>query len=385
MSLIYLDFLTTTPTAPSVVEAMLPYYRQHFLLPLQSHPQAAAVADAIEDAREKVAELLGSESVQIVLTGGGTEANLLGLIGSMHARYPPASLSPETNDRSPRVIVAAGESGAIDRAVDEMGRSGWAVDVVSPRADGSISVDAFEQRIRPTTRQAAVSLANATTGVIQPIGRIAKLCRNHDIRLHCDASAAAGRIPINADALDVDTLAISGHRIYGPKGSGALYVRRGLRLRSMLMAGDREMGLLSGCDNVPAIVGLGAAARLTSRGLESAAESMNQHVERLLDGLQRTPAPATAGRLATESRSLPGVAAIGLPMPAASLVSLTRHVVVGHVRSFNPPDTFARTLLAAGMDRESIESTARISVGWTTSRDQIERAVELIGAVAECP
>ena len=250
-------------------------------------------------------------------------------------------------------------------------------------------MDAFEQRIGPRTAQAAVALAGSTTGVIRPIAQIAKLCQNHNIRLHCDGSAAAGRIPIDCRRLGVDTLAFSGHRIYGPKGAGALYVRRGLRLRPTVLAGDREMGLLSGCDNVPAIVGLGAAARLAGRGLASAADAMNDHVGRLIRGLRegcssRDTESSSYRRLASQSDSLPGVAAIELPMPAGSLVASTRHVIVGHVRSFEPPDTFARTLRAAGLERAAIESIARISVGWTTTADQIDRAVELIGSVAGC-
>ena len=132
MSLIYLDFLTTTPTAPSVVDAMLPYFQQHYLLPLQSHPQAAAVGDAIEAAREKVAEMLAAEAAEVVLTGGGTEANVLGLVGSMHAMHPPGTLRPQSDDRSPRLLLAAGEGGG-----DRPGRRGDGAGRLGHRFGGS--------------------------------------------------------------------------------------------------------------------------------------------------------------------------------------------------------------------------------------------------------
>lgn len=390
MSLIYLDFNRTTPVAPSVVESMQAFWSTHFMLPSQSHVHASAVSEAIEGAREGVSMLLGCDPFEVVFTSGGTEANNLGVLGAAkicHAGAEPQSLIPAYPCNSdvppPHALISELESESVMAAAKHLRLLGWAVDTVPADAQGIVSVEQFASRVQPSTRLACLQLANPVLGTIQPLRSLADFCHGRGIRVHCDATAAVGRIPLDVHQLRVDTLSLTAHTFYGPKGTGALYVRRGLDLHPISFGESREMGLRAGSENVPGIVGLGAAASLTARCVDEAQATLSELCERLVSGLHRT-LDGRISVLAEDVPRLPNTVAIEMDQQARRIQRAARQIVVASAQSSSPPDAITRTLGAIGRNNQQIGRTLRFSVGWTTSREQIDRAVDLIAEAHEC-
>lgn len=389
MSLIYLDFNRTTPVAPSVVESMQAFWSTHFMLPSQSHVHAAAVGEAIESARENVSMLIGCDPYEVIFTSGGTEANNLGVLGAAmtsHAGSDQSDLLPSypigADVPPPHALVSEVETESVIAAAKQLLRLGWRVDWVPCDSQGLVSVDAFASRFEPTTRLVCLQLANPILGTIQPIRELADRCHSRGIRIHCDGTAAVGRIPIDVHRLRVDTLSLTAHKFYGPKGSGALYVRRGLDMQPISFGESREMGLRAGSENVPGIVGLGAAAAMTARCVDEAQATLRELCERLTQGLRRT----LDGRIELLSEHvdrIPGTVAIDVGSEAKRIQKSARQLVVAAAQSQSPPDEFTRVLRATGRTDPQIGRTLRFSVGWTTSRDQIDRAVNLVAEAYE--
>ncbi len=240
---IYLDFNRTTPLAPSVLEAMQEYWTEHFMLPGQEHAQARAIGESLEAAREHVAGLIGCEAFEIIFTSGCTEANNLAIQG-IATQHPGSHL-----------IVSALEHDSVLATVAKLQERGWSFDVVFPESDGRIDPDRFAEFIRPNTRLACMQLANSMLGTLQPVRQIADLCHSRGIPVHCDASQAFGKMAVSVAELRVDTLSLSGHKFYGPKGAGALYIRRAFRWPPLCSAKQKKWG----CDR---------AARMCPAGLD---------------------------------------------------------------------------------------------------------------------
>ncbi|TWT97394.1 cysteine desulfurase family protein [Neorhodopirellula pilleata] len=390
MSLIYLDFNRTTPVAPSVIDAMQAFWTTHFMLPSQSHVHASAVNEAIENAREGVSLLLGCDPFEVVFTSGGTEANNLGILGAAmicRAGGDSTDLVPaypcNRDEPAPHALVAEIESEAVLASAIQLRLLGWEIETVPCNSFGILSTHEFQSRFRETTRLVCLQLANPVLGTIQPIRELADLCHNRGIRVHCDATAAVGRIPIDVNQLRVDTLSLTAHKIYGPKGVGALFVRRGLDLHPISFGESREMGLRAGSENVPGIVGLGAAASLTARCVDEAQSTLSELSDRLIDGLRST----LDGRVTVLSEHcdrLPNTIAIEMGCEARRLQKAARHIVVASAQSNHPPDEMTRILRAIGRTDKQIGRTLRFSVGWTTSREQIDKAVDLLAEASEC-
>ena len=375
MSLIYLDYNRTTPLAPSVLEAMQPFWSTHFMLPGQEHPYAQAIGESLECARENVSLMVGCEPFEIVFTSGGTEANNLAIMGTL-GRRPPA-----------HALVSALEHDSVIGAANNLAEAGWSVDTVPCRTDGRIDPEQLAAMIRPDTRLACVQLANPVLGTIQSVREIADLCHNRGVLVHCDATQAFGKIAVDASQLRADTIAISGHKFYGPKGSGALYIRRGLSLAPIAFGEPREMGLRPGAENIPACIGLGAAAALAGRGAREAKTNLTELRERLINGILSTIKP-TPVILCQGAPRLPNTVAVELPASARQVQRVARQLAVASSQSSTPPDEMTRVLREIGCSDSQIGRTLRFSVGWTTSRDQIDRAVELLADACDkctCP
>lgn len=365
MSVIYLDFNRTTPLAPSVLEAMQPYWTRHFMLPGQEHPHAQAVGEALESAREGVALLAGCEPFEVVFTSGGTESNNLAVLGTVGHRAPG------------HLLVSALEHDSVLAAAHSLSSLGWQIELVPCNNLGLVDPEQFAGLIRDDTQLACVQLANPVLGVVQPVREIADICHNRGVPIHCDATQAFGKIPVDVNRLRVDTLSISGHKFYGPKGCGAIYLRRGLHLAPIAYGEPREMGLRPGAENIPACIGLGAAATLAAKCCEDVEGSLAELTKRFCKGIVGTISPSPIV-LCEESHRLPNTVSIQMPRSARKIQRSARNLVLSTARSDAPPDEMTRALQAIGRTHAEVGRTLRISLGWTTSHDQVDRAVELL-------
>ena len=277
---IYLDHQATTPVDPRVLEAMLPYFTEQFgNAASRQHVFGWTADDAVETARHHVARLIGARAKEIVFTSGATEANTLALRGAVAAR----------RDRGAHVVTLATEHKAVLDTCARLGRDGVDVTVLPVEADGRIDVARVASALRDDTVLASVMTANNEIGVLQPIAELARLCRARGVWLHTDAVQAVGHVPFDVEALGVDLASMSAHKMYGPKGVGALFVRRSPKvvLEPQTVGGGQEQGLRAGTLNVPAIVGFGAAAAIAREGLAAEQARVGALRDRLLAGLTR--------------------------------------------------------------------------------------------------
>lgn len=269
MRRIYMDHSATTPVAPEVLEAMLPYFREKYGNASSLHEFGREARDAVESAREKLASLIGASPDEIYFTSGGTESDNMALKG--------VALS----GRGKHIITTSIEHPAVLEVCRSLERMGFDVTYVPVDDQGIVDPGEIERAIRDDTVLISVMHANNEIGTIQPIEMIAEIASSRDILLHTDAVQTVGKIPVNVDRLGVDLLSISAHKFYGPKGVGALYVRKGTKIESILQGGGHERGLRSGTENVPGIVGLGRAAELASEIMEGEVERLTALRERL--------------------------------------------------------------------------------------------------------
>lgn len=247
--MIYLDYAATTPLDCEVEKAMQAFSRDNFANPSSSHHLGRVARTALEDARDRVASRLHAQSAEIIFTSGGTEADNLALFGVMHA-----------NKRAVKhIITTAFEHHAILSCCDRLQAEGIKVSYLLPDCSGRVSAAQVAEAMTDDTVMVSVMYANNEIGTIQPIADIGKLCRERNILLHCDAVQAAGDQSLHVEQLSVDLLALSAHKIYGPKGVGALYVRRGVRLQAMLFGGGQEHNRRAGSENVSGIIGFAQA------------------------------------------------------------------------------------------------------------------------------
>lgn len=278
---IYFDNNATTPCDPRVVEAMIPYLGERFGNPAsRNHAFGWEAQEAVEVAREQVGALIGATAKEIVFTSGATESNNLAIKG--------AALYYEKKGK--HIITVATEHKAVLDSCHALERDGFEVSYLDVKPDGRIDLDVLAAAIRPDTILISVMFANNEIGVIQPIAEIGALCKEKGVLFHCDAVQALAYVPINVEALGIDLLSISAHKMYGPKGIGALYVRRGrprVRLQALIDGGGHERGLRSGTLPTHQIVGLGKAAELCKEAIEGGeVEKIRALRDRLWTGLQ---------------------------------------------------------------------------------------------------
>ena len=253
--LIYLDNAATTKTAPEVVEAMLPYFTEHYGNPSSIYGFAAANKEVITGCREQIAGILGAKSEEIYFTAGGSESDNWALIATAEAY----------GSKGKHIITSKIEHHAILHTCEYLEKKGYEVTYLDVDEAGLVDLEQLRASIREDTILISVMFANNEIGTIQPIGEIGQIAREHGILFHTDAVQAFGQIPINVDELHIDMLSASGHKFNGPKGIGFLYIRRGVKIRSFIHGGAQERRRRAGTENVPGIVGIGAAAERAAR------------------------------------------------------------------------------------------------------------------------
>lgn len=394
MRSIYLDYCTTTPIAASVRESMLPFLGELYGHPANSHWFGRAAQEAIEDARSNLAMLLGCHPAEIVFTAGGTESVNIGLLGVARA------VAHSRSSFRPHLIISKLEHRCVSECAKQLQREGWEVSQIGCGRDGIIDLDELQEAAKDTTRIVSVIHANHRIGTVQPIERIAEVCKAKDILLHCDSAQAIGKVDCNVDRLGVDLLSLSGHKFYAPKGVGALYLRQGVPIEPILFGEGAEAGLRPGTANVAGIAGLGQAAKLALAGLKSTIDQtakMRDRFHRQLEKLLGRPievhgkgAPRLPNLLSVQ---LPGVTAeaiqnrvpeicFGNQTPSPVCVPPPQsaeeyQAAAASERTRNP------THAAIGLTPEQSASTLRVSFGWTTSEEEVQQAVQMIASAYE--
>jgi cysteine desulfurase len=379
---IYLDNQSTTPIDPRVLEAMLPYFTEHFGNPhSESHVYGRNAAAAIEVARAELARLVNADPREIVFTSGATESNNLALKGAAHfARaHPPAGTQPRDH-----IIVLATEHKCVLESAAALAREGFAVEYLPVEPNGLVSVDRLAAALTERTLLVSVMAAHNEIGIIQPLAELGALCRARGVLFHTDAAQAAGKTPLDVGAMNIDLMSISGHKMYGPKGVGALYVRRRPRVRlvPLIDGGGQERGLRSGTLPTPLCVGFGRAAALAAAEMEGEAARLRTLRDRLQDNLMRRVDGLTING-DTEHR-LPGN--LNLSFAGISAPELIE-ACPGVAMSTGSACTSATiepsyVLRALGLSDELANASIRLGLGRFTTAAEVDFAVDALAAAA---
>jgi cysteine desulfurase len=374
--MIYLDHNATTPVRPEVVEVMLPYLNTHFGNPSSVHRAGRRAKQGLEDGREQVAALLNARPADVLFTSGGTESNNLALRGV---------LRQVAYGKNTHVVTTAIEHSSVLEPLQMLAQEGISLTILPVDGDGQVSVEDLTAAIRPETALVSIGLANHEIGTIQPIATMSQILRQHGAFFHVDAVQAAGKLPLDVARLGADLLSLSAHKIYGPKGIGALYVRKGTALAPVFGGGPQEREKRPGTENVAAAVGFGAAATLAARELESNAAQALRLTTKLWEGIrERIPAVSLNGsqyqRLAnTLNVGFTGAAAEGLMMGldlAGIAVSTGSACAAGSVEP-------SHVLLALGRNETDAKSAIRFSVGKDTTDQEIEHVLAVLPTIVE--
>jgi cysteine desulfurase len=365
MQPIYLDHNATTPVDPDVLAAMLPFLREEFGNPSSAHALGRRAREAVEAARAEVAASIGAQHDEIVFTGGGTEASNMAIRGGV--RIAPARRG---------VVTSTIEHPATEECCRLVAAEGCEVRRVAPRADGRLDPQAIIDAIDGCTALVTLIHAQNEIGTLQPIAAVAPAARARGALVHADAAQSLGKVPVDVDGLGVDLLSIAGHKLYAPKGIGALYVRRGVDLAPVLVGAGQEHGRRPGTENVAFIVGLGAACRIAGARLTRAEPRLRSLSDELLARLQRdVPGLVAVGhrqdRLPNTLNVLfPGVSGRRLLEACPGVYASTGSAC--HADSEEP----SAILTALGIAREAALGAVRLSLGRSTTAADVAAAAE---------
>lgn len=377
MQTIYLDYNATTPLRPEALAAMLPYVSAHFGNPSSVHWAGRRAKQGLEEARAHVAALLHARPSEVLFTSGGTESNNLAVRGALG--------TARSHRKGAHVITTAIEHASVLEPLRVLAGAGCTLTVVPVNHEGRVSVDDLLMALQPETALVSIGLANHEIGAIQPLAALSRVTRERGVLLHVDAVQAAGKLPLDVNSLGVDLLSLSAHKLYGPKGMGALYVRKGTELAPLFSGGPQEREKRPGTENVAAAVGFGVAAALAAQELESNASHYLRLTTRLWAGMrERIPHVSLnspeRGRLSnTLNVGFAGATGEGLMMGldlAGIAVSTGSACAAG---SLEP----SHVLLALGRDTAAAKSAIRFSVGKNTTEQEIDRALAVLPGIVE--
>jgi cysteine desulfurase len=367
---IYLDYSATTPVDPRVAQKMIPYLTEHFGNPAsRSHAFGWEAEKAVEEARGHVAALLGADAKEIVWTSGATEGNNLAIKGAANFN----------KGKGRHIITQKTEHKAVLDTVRELERQGFEATYLDPEPDGLVDVNKLEAAIRPDTILVSIMMVNNEIGVVQPIGRIGEICRAKGIVFHCDAVQAAGKIPIDLQKLKVDLLTVTAHKVYGPKGIGALYVRRKPRVRiePQIHGGGHERGFRSGTLPTHQIVGMGEAFRIAKAEMATENERIRFLRDKLLAGLQEIEEVYVNGDL---EQRIPGNLNVSFNfVEGESLIMAIKDVAVSSGSACTSASLEPSYVLRAlGRSDELAHSSIRFTLGRFTTEAEIDYTVDLL-------
>jgi cysteine desulfurase len=369
---IYLDYSATTPVDPRVAQKMIPFLTEQFGNPAsRSHAFGWEAEKAVEEARAHVAALLNADPKEIIWTSGATEGNNLAIKGAANFY----------KGKGKHIVTMKTEHKAVLDTVRELERQGFEATYLDPRQDGLLDLEKFKAALRPDTVLVSVMMVNNEIGVIQPIAEIGEICRSKGIIFHCDAVQAAGKIPVDLQKLKVDLLTVTAHKVYGPKGIGALYVRRKPRVRiePQIHGGGHERGLRSGTLPTHQIVGMGEAFRIARLEMGAESERIRALRDRLLAGFKDMEEVYVNGDM---ERRIPGNLNISFNfVEGESLIMGIKDVAVSSGSACTSASLEPSYVLRAlGRSDELAHSSIRFTIGRFTTEEEIDYAVKLLRA-----
>jgi cysteine desulfurase len=375
MKKIYLDYAATTPTDPEVVKAMLPYFGESFGNPSSAHSFGQDAREAIETARDTVASLLGAKPGEIVFTSGGTESDNCAIKGIAYAN----------RNRGNHIIISSIEHHAVTEPCHFLEKQGFEVTMLPVDRDGRVDPDAVAKAITDRTILISIMHANNEIGTIQPIAAIGKIARERGVCLHTDAVQTFGHIPFTVDELNVDLLSLSAHKLYGPKGVGALYIRKGTRIVPFMHGGEQESKRRASTHNVPGIVGLSRAVAVARERMDEEKETQTRCRDLLIGGiLERIERSRLNGH---PTERLPNNVNVSFEFVEGEsmLLSLDMEGIACSTGSACSSGSLepSHVLLALGLSHQMAHGSLRFSLGRYTEERDIDRVLEVLPLVVE--
>jgi cysteine desulfurase len=375
MEAIYLDHSATTPADPEVLGAMMRYFANHFGNPSSIHHFGRDAKRAVEESRARVAALIGADPAEIVFTGGGTEADNMALMGAAFA---------EASDRN-HIITCGIEHHAVLNTCRYLQTKGFAVTSLPVDSEGLVSPEDVQRAMTKKTLLVSIMHANNEIGTIEPISEIAFMAREKGVIVHTDAVQSVGKIPVNVDDLGVDLLSLTGHKFYGPKGTGALYIRRNTPIRPILYGGQQEGGRRTGTENVPGIVGLGKACEIAARELPGQMDRMLQLRKRLeVQIMDRITDVCVNGHA---FRSLPHILSVSFrSITGDALVrELDKQGIAASAGAACTAETvrISHVLEAMQIPKDIAMGTVRFSLGKGNQESQIDRVAAVLSDLVQ--
>lgn len=375
---VYLDNSATTQVDKKVLEAMLPYFSEIYGNPNSLHSWGREAKKGIDKAREQVAELIGTEGKNIIFTGGGSESDNLAIKG--------AAWALRDKGKGSHIITSAIEHHGLLDTVKWLGKTGFEYTILPVDSDGKVTPEELEAAIRPDTILASVMFANNEIGTIEPVAALGEVCRRHGVLFHTDGVQAAGHIPVNVSELPIDMMTMAAHKMYGPKGTGALYVRKGIKLTPLVHGGGQEFGLRSGTENTAGLVGFGMAAEMAMARLTSGENENEKRLrDKLIDGIfARIPEVILTGH---RKDRLPFHVSFCIKyIEGESMLLLLDSVGIGASSgsactsgSLEP----SYILLALGLDHTTAHGSIRLTLSKDTTDEDIDYVLEKFPPIVE--
>jgi cysteine desulfurase len=373
--MIYLDYNATTPIDERVLSAMLPYLKEEFGNPSSIYSLAQRARRAVEEAREKLAKLLNADPKEIIFTSGGTESDNFAIKGIAYANQ----------DKGKHIITSQIEHHAVLNTCKFLEKQGFHITYLPVDRYGVVDLDALEKSITPQTILISIMFANNEVGTIQPIKKIGEIAKRHGVYFHTDAVQAVGKIPIDVKELGIDLLSLSAHKFYGPKGVGALYVRKGVKMSSFIQGGEQERGRRGGTENVAGIVGLGKAAEIAQEEMveeEKRVRALRDELERRL--LERIPEVVLNGHPQNRLYNTLSIC-VKYVEGESMLINLDREGICASSGSACTSGSLepSHVLLAMGVPPEIAHGSLRFSLGKFNKEEDVERVSEVLPSIVE--
>jgi len=373
---VYLDYAATSFTSPEVVSAMMPYFTEAFGNPSSIYSFSDRNRKAISEARQKTAEVIGASADEIFFTSGGTEADNWALKGS----------AERNRTKGNRIITTRIEHHAVLHTAEYLAKNGFDVVFLDVDPEGRVRMEDLKKAVNDRTILVSVVFANNEIGTIQPVSAIGAFCRENGILFHTDAVQAAAHIPIDVKAMNIDLLSMAAHKFYGPKGVGALYIRKGVRIDNFMHGGGQEKGRRATTENVAGIVGMGRAIELASGRMKEASARITRLRDMLVDGIMKS-VPHTKLNGAPSGERLPNNANfsfIGIEGETL-LLDLDRAGIYGSTGSACSSGSLdpSHVLMAIGLSHELAHGSLRLTLGEETTEDDIKYVLETLPGIVE--